>query len=184
MACRICAPHNERSAHCGRSRARAASASPPCTHAPLARPRAPAALNRAALHCTLQVHASAEGLKLITFDADGTLYADGAHMEQDNQMIAHIINLMRSNIQVRMQARMCAHTRAALPGPAPATACLGAYRIFARAAVRLCCAQRRWRGGGLPGGASSVPLSEGRPALARAGGYRDCCWLPRRAREV
>ena len=47
-----------------------------------------------------QVHASADSLKLITFDADGTLYADGAHMEQDNQMIAHIINLMRSNVQV------------------------------------------------------------------------------------
>ncbi|KAG2486034.1 hypothetical protein HYH03_015242 [Edaphochlamys debaryana] len=47
-----------------------------------------------------QVHASADTLKLITFDADGTLYADGAHMEQDNQMIAHIINLMRSNVQV------------------------------------------------------------------------------------
>ncbi len=47
-----------------------------------------------------QVHASADALKLITFDADGTLYADGAHMEQDNQMIAHIINLMRSNVQV------------------------------------------------------------------------------------
>lgn len=46
------------------------------------------------------MHASAETLKLITFDADGTLYADGAHMEQDNQMIAHIINLMRSNTQV------------------------------------------------------------------------------------
>lgn len=48
-----------------------------------------------------QVHASADSLKLITFDADGTLYADGAHMEQDNQMIAHIINLMRSNVQVQ-----------------------------------------------------------------------------------
>lgn len=47
-----------------------------------------------------QVHASAEQLKLITFDADGTLYADGAHMEQDNQMIGHIINLMRSNVYV------------------------------------------------------------------------------------
>lgn len=47
-----------------------------------------------------QVHASADNLKLITFDADGTLYADGCHMEQDNAMIAHIINLMRSNVQV------------------------------------------------------------------------------------
>jgi hypothetical protein len=47
-----------------------------------------------------QVHASAAQLKLITFDADGTLYADGAHMEQDNQMIGHIINLMRSDVYV------------------------------------------------------------------------------------
>ena len=42
-----------------------------------------------------QVHASACYLKLITFDADGTLYADGAHIEHDNQMIRHIISLMR-----------------------------------------------------------------------------------------
>ncbi|GAB4818971.1 hypothetical protein N2152v2_006017 [Parachlorella kessleri] len=47
-----------------------------------------------------QVHASAETLRLITFDADGTLYADGAHMEHDNEMIRHIIGLMRSNVHV------------------------------------------------------------------------------------
>eukprot|EP00887_Chlorella_sp_A99_P006869 scaffold2.g6869.t1 len=35
-----------------------------------------------------QVHSSARGLRLITFDADGTLYADGAHMEHDNQVRA------------------------------------------------------------------------------------------------
>jgi IMP and pyridine-specific 5'-nucleotidase len=29
-----------------------------------------------------QIHASAEALRLITFDADGTLYADGHHIEQ------------------------------------------------------------------------------------------------------
>lgn len=52
-----------------------------------------------------QVHATAESLRLITFDADGTLYADGAHFEQDNQMIAHIINLMRSSVQVRTWPR-------------------------------------------------------------------------------
>lgn len=34
-------------------------------------------------------------LRLITFDADGTLYADGAHIEHDNEMIRHIIALMR-----------------------------------------------------------------------------------------
>ena len=50
--------------------------------------------------CCVQVHASAHKLKLITFDADGTLYADGTHMEADNQMISHIISLMRSNVHV------------------------------------------------------------------------------------
>lgn len=50
--------------------------------------------------CCVQVHASAHRLKLITFDADGTLYADGTHMEADNQMISHIISLMRSNVHV------------------------------------------------------------------------------------
>jgi hypothetical protein len=29
-----------------------------------------------------QLHASASTLQLVTFDADGTLYADGAHMAQ------------------------------------------------------------------------------------------------------
>eukprot|EP00201_Polytomella_parva_P015416 CAMPEP_0175050918 /NCGR_PEP_ID=MMETSP0052_2-20121109/7512_1 /TAXON_ID=51329 ORGANISM="Polytomella parva, Strain SAG 63-3" /NCGR_SAMPLE_ID=MMETSP0052_2 /ASSEMBLY_ACC=CAM_ASM_000194 /LENGTH=377 /DNA_ID=CAMNT_0016315147 /DNA_START=281 /DNA_END=1412 /DNA_ORIENTATION=- len=47
-----------------------------------------------------QVYASAPTLKLITFDADGTLYADGAHIGQDNQMIAHIVNLMCNNVHV------------------------------------------------------------------------------------
>ncbi|KAL4452320.1 hypothetical protein ABPG75_007982 [Micractinium tetrahymenae] len=47
-----------------------------------------------------QVHSSAQTLKLVTFDADGTLYADGAHIEHDNEMIRHIISLMRSNIHV------------------------------------------------------------------------------------
>jgi IMP and pyridine-specific 5'-nucleotidase len=90
-----------------------------------------------------QVHASAEHIRLVTFDADGqwphrgasaplphclldaagelgswqrspggsrrhpppataagTLYADGHHIEQDSQMIGHMINLMRSNVHV------------------------------------------------------------------------------------
>jgi IMP-specific 5'-nucleotidase len=34
------------------------------------------------LCCALQLHASASTLQLVTFDADGTLYADGAHMAQ------------------------------------------------------------------------------------------------------
>lgn len=59
-----------------------------------------------------QVHASAEGLKLITFDADGTLYADGTHFKQDNAMISHLINLMRSNVQVAIV------TAAGYPGAA------------------------------------------------------------------
>ncbi len=37
---------------------------------------------------TLQVHSSTKGLRLITFDADGTLYADGCHMEHDNEMVS------------------------------------------------------------------------------------------------
>ena len=47
-----------------------------------------------------QLHASAETLRLVTFDADGTLYADGAHMQHDNDMIRLIIQLMRTNINV------------------------------------------------------------------------------------
>lgn len=43
----------------------------------------------------VQVHCSAQTLKLVTFDADGTLYADGHHIEHDNEMIRHIITLMR-----------------------------------------------------------------------------------------
>jgi IMP and pyridine-specific 5'-nucleotidase len=34
------------------------------------------------------VHSSAKGLRLITFDADGTLYADGCHIEHDNEMVS------------------------------------------------------------------------------------------------
>lgn len=47
-----------------------------------------------------QVHSSANALKLVTFDADGTLYADGAHMQHDNDMIRLIISLMRQGIHV------------------------------------------------------------------------------------
>jgi IMP and pyridine-specific 5'-nucleotidase len=47
-----------------------------------------------------QVHASAGGLRLVTFDADGTLYADGCHMEHDNAMIRLIVGLMRANVHV------------------------------------------------------------------------------------
>jgi IMP and pyridine-specific 5'-nucleotidase len=47
-----------------------------------------------------QIHASAEDLRLITFDADGTLYADGTHMEQDNLMIDMMIALLQRHIFV------------------------------------------------------------------------------------
>lgn len=47
-----------------------------------------------------QVHASAENLRLITFDADGTLYADGHHIEQDSIMSSLMVSLMKSNVHV------------------------------------------------------------------------------------
>lgn len=59
-----------------------------------------------------QVHASAGTLRLVTFDADGTLYADGEHMEQDNRMIRHMVDLMGSNIHVAIV------TAAGYPGEA------------------------------------------------------------------
>lgn len=59
-----------------------------------------------------QIHASAEALRLITFDADGTLYADGHHIEQDNEMIQLFIALMKSNIDVAIV------TAAGYPGDA------------------------------------------------------------------
>jgi IMP and pyridine-specific 5'-nucleotidase len=47
-----------------------------------------------------QVHASAKDVKLVTFDADGTLYADGKHFEEDNQMIDKIQQLMEIGVHV------------------------------------------------------------------------------------
>ncbi|KAG0613981.1 hypothetical protein M758_6G142500 [Ceratodon purpureus] len=47
-----------------------------------------------------QVHAIAEKLSLITFDADGTIYADGHHIQGDNKMIGHIIKLMQQGVHV------------------------------------------------------------------------------------
>mmetsp|Transcript_9164 Transcript_9164/g.34236 ORF Transcript_9164/g.34236 Transcript_9164/m.34236 type:complete len:546 (+) Transcript_9164:148-1785(+) len=47
-----------------------------------------------------QVHASAKTVKLVTFDADGTLYADGKHFEEDNQMIDKIQQLMEIGVHV------------------------------------------------------------------------------------
>jgi IMP and pyridine-specific 5'-nucleotidase len=47
-----------------------------------------------------QVKASAPALRLITFDADGTLYADGAHFERDNAMIRNIIALLSVGLHV------------------------------------------------------------------------------------
>ena len=45
-----------------------------------------------------QVHASAQGLQLITFDADGTLYADGCHMQvssPENDDVRHQLRLQQ-----------------------------------------------------------------------------------------
>lgn len=39
-------------------------------------------------------------MRLVTFDADGTLYADGCHMEQDNEMVDLLIQLMRKGLHV------------------------------------------------------------------------------------
>jgi hypothetical protein len=46
------------------------------------------------------VHSAADTLRLVTFDADGTLYADGCHMEQDNEMVDLLIQLMRKGLHV------------------------------------------------------------------------------------
>ena len=46
------------------------------------------------------MHASAKEVKLVTFDADGTLYADGKHFEEDNKMIDKIMQLMDLGIHV------------------------------------------------------------------------------------
>ena len=59
-----------------------------------------------------QVHASARDVKLVTFDADGTLYADGKHFEEDNKMIDKIIQLMEIGIHVAIV------TAAGYPGDA------------------------------------------------------------------
>jgi len=47
-----------------------------------------------------QVHASSKDVRLVTFDADGTLYADGMHFEDDNKMIDKIMQLMELGIHV------------------------------------------------------------------------------------
>eukprot|EP00741_Cyanophora_paradoxa_P009624 tig00001542_g9322.t1 len=47
-----------------------------------------------------QVHAAAGMLRLITFDADGTLYDDGTNFEHDNEIIYDVITLLRSGIHV------------------------------------------------------------------------------------
>jgi IMP and pyridine-specific 5'-nucleotidase len=47
-----------------------------------------------------QVRGSAPSLRLITFDADGTLYEDGAHFERDNAMIRKIIALLQAGLHV------------------------------------------------------------------------------------
>lgn len=60
----------------------------------------------------LQVHGIAPSVRLVTLDADGTLYADGQHIEQDNAMIGQIISLMISGVHVAIV------TAAGYPGDA------------------------------------------------------------------
>ncbi len=74
------------------------------------------------------MHASADALKLITFDADGTLYADGAHFDQDNAMIAHIINLMRCNVHVSEEPLPPAHPAPPPQAHVPHHGCLDRHR--------------------------------------------------------
>ena len=47
-----------------------------------------------------QVHAVSPHLGLVTFDADGTLYADGAHIEEDSEMIDRIVALLACGVKV------------------------------------------------------------------------------------
>jgi IMP and pyridine-specific 5'-nucleotidase len=47
-----------------------------------------------------QVAASSSSLKCITFDADGTLYADGHHFREDNAMIRKILALLDEGLHV------------------------------------------------------------------------------------
>lgn len=47
-----------------------------------------------------QVHGSSPNLKLISFDADGTIYADGQHVETDDEIIFDVISLLLHGINV------------------------------------------------------------------------------------
>jgi len=47
-----------------------------------------------------QVHGSSPNIKLITFDADGTIYADGEHVETDDEIIFDIISLLLYGVNV------------------------------------------------------------------------------------
>ncbi|KAJ2706511.1 IMP 5'-nucleotidase [Coemansia sp. IMI 203386] len=47
-----------------------------------------------------QVMAIANSLRLVTFDGDMTLYADGQNFEQDNELTSLLISLLRRNIAV------------------------------------------------------------------------------------
>ncbi|CAG9464396.1 unnamed protein product [Pedinophyceae sp. YPF-701] len=59
-----------------------------------------------------QVHAIAPSLRLATFDADGTIYQDGHHIEQDSVMIRHLTELLLSDVHVAIV------TAAGYPGEA------------------------------------------------------------------
>ena len=51
-------------------------------------------LNRA------QIHAISQKLKLITFDADQTIYKDGKDLEQGGEICSYIIRLLRTGLKV------------------------------------------------------------------------------------
>ena len=48
----------------------------------------------------LQVHASARALRLLTLDADGTIYPDGAHMQENSENASLIVELLRRGVHV------------------------------------------------------------------------------------
>lgn len=59
-----------------------------------------------------QVHGIAPTVKMVTLDADGTIYQDGHHIEQDNTMIGLIVSLMAAGVHVAIV------TAAGYPGDA------------------------------------------------------------------
>ena len=57
-------------------------------------------LNIAQVHALSDQRNGCAGCRLVTFDADGTLYEDGKHFEADNKMISLLISLMERGVDV------------------------------------------------------------------------------------